>query len=167
MNGPVLLLGFVTAQRLVELVIARSNTRALLARGAIEHGAGHYPVIVAFHAVWLAGLWIVVLQDGASGRVLWWPAVLAFALLQVGRIWILATLGRRWTTRILVMPGETLVARGPYRWLSHPNYAVVAGEIAAVPLALGLPGYAVLASVLHAAVLWIRVGTENRALGRS
>ena len=77
---------------------------------------------------------------------------------------MLATLGTRWTTRIIVVPGETLVARGPYRLLSHPNYAVVVGEIAVLPLCLGLPWYALVFSLANTAVLTIRIRAENRAL---
>jgi methyltransferase len=160
-TGAVALLAVLTLQRLVELLVARANTRRLVSRGAVEHGAGHYPLIVAFHAGWLAGLWIL-----GPSRPLWMPGVWAFLLLQAGRAWVLASLGRRWTTRILVVPGEQLVARGPYRFVRHPNYVVVAGEIAAVPLALGLPAYAAVASLLHAAVLLIRIRAEDRALPR-
>jgi methyltransferase len=87
-----------------------------------------------------------------------------FIVLQIARFWVLFTLGRRWTIRVIVVPGERLVARGPYRYLRHPNYAVVAGEIAAVPLALGLPIYALAFSVLNAGVLAIRIPAENAAL---
>jgi methyltransferase len=159
MTGGVLLLGVLTLQRLAELVLARSNTRRLVQHGAVEHGRSHYPLIVAFHAAWLAGLWVL-----GWSQPIWVPGLVAVLLLQAGRFWVLGTLGRRWTTRIIVVPGEELVARGPFRWVRHPNYCIVAGEIAAVPLALGLPLYAVLASVVHAGVLWIRIRAEDRAL---
>ena len=131
------LLTFVTLQRLAELVYARRNTAALLARGAREIASEHYPYMVAMHAVWLIGLWFL-----AAGRPISpvWFAV--FMVLQGLRIWVLATLKGRWTTRIIVLPGAALVTSGPYRFLSHPNYAVVIGEIAALPLAFGLPLYA-------------------------
>jgi methyltransferase len=93
------------------------------------------------------------------------PIFLAlFAVLQIGRLWVLATLGRRWTIRVIAVAGEQLVVRGPYRWLRHPNYAIVIGEIAVVPLALGLPVYALAFSVLNAVVLAIRIPLENVAL---
>jgi methyltransferase len=159
MTGAVLLLSFVTLERLAELWLARRNTAALLARGAAEFAPGHYPLIVALHAAWLAGLWWLgrdaPLHPG-------WLAV--FLALQAARIWVLATLGRRWTTRIIVLPGEPLVRRGPYRVLSHPNYCVVVGEIAVLPLALGLPGYALAFSALNALVLAIRIRAERAAL---
>jgi methyltransferase len=158
----VIILVLVTLQRLSELVIARRNTRALLAQGAVEVGAAHYPLIVLLHAAWLIGLWLL-----AYDRAVNIPLILVFVVLQALRVWVLATLGRRWTTRIIVVPGETLVARGPYRLIPHPNYAVVIAEIAVLPLAFGLYWYAIAFSILNALVLTIRISAENRALGRS
>lgn len=159
MIWPIVLLSLVTAERLGELVLARRNTERLLARGAVEHGAGHYPLIVLLHAAWLAGLWLLAwnlpIQPG-------WLAV--FLVLQVLRVWVLASLGERWTTRIIVLPHAPLVARGPYRWLSHPNYVVVIGEIAVLPLVFGLAWYAVVFSLLNAAVLTVRIRAEAAAL---
>ncbi len=162
MTLPVIILALVTLQRLSELVIAQRNTRALLARGAMEVGASHYPLIVLLHAAWLIGLWIL-----ARDRAVNIPLILVFVVLQAFRVWILATLGPRWTTRIIVLPGEALVARGPYRLIPHPNYAVVVAEIAVLPLAFGLVWYAVIFSILNAIVLTIRISAENKALGRT
>ena len=159
MSFGVLLLALVTAERVAELVIARRNTEALLAAGGYETGASHYPLIVAVHAAWLAGLWIL-----APGEAIRWGFLLAFLLLQGIRIWILVTLGRRWTTRIIIVPGETLVARGPYRYLNHPNYAVVVGEIACLPLVFGLTEFALLFTLANGAVLWLRIRAEDAAL---
>ena len=155
----IVILAAVTAERLGELLLARRNTRRLLEGGGYEVAPGHYPLIVALHAAWLIGLWML-----APGRPvnLWFLAL--FALLQVLRAWTLLTLRRRWTTRIIVVPGEELVARGPYRFLRHPNYAVVVGEIACLPLAFGMPAYALLFSALNGLVLFIRIRAENRAL---
>ncbi len=153
------ILGLVTLQRLGELVLARRNTRRLLARGAVEIGAGHYPVIVALHAAWLAGLWLLAWNRPAD---LFWLAV--FIVLQGLRIWIIATLGGRWTTRIIVLPGAPLVKQGPYRFASHPNYVVVAAEIAVLPLVFGLWTYAVVFFALNAAILWVRIGAEAKDL---
>jgi methyltransferase len=155
----VVLLALVTAQRLAELWIARRNTAALLARGAVEVAPGHYPLIVLVHALWLSGLWIVGWARPVS---LAWLAV--YLALQALRAWTLLSLGPRWTTRIIVLPGAPLVATGPYRFVSHPNYFVVAGEIAVLPLCLGLPWYALAFSGANAAVLAIRVRAENAAL---
>ncbi len=159
MTPAILLLSFVTLARLIELWWARRNTRRLLAQGAVEHSPGHYPLIVALHAAWLAGLWLLGWSEAVSPV---WLAV--FIGLQLLRAWVLITLGRRWTTRILVLPGAPLVSTGPYRFLSHPNYAVVAGEIAVLPLCLGLGWYALVFSILNAAVLLIRIRAESAAL---
>lgn len=157
-----LVLGFVTLQRLSELVVARRNTSRLLAAGGHEVGAGHYPVMVALHAAWLAGLWLL-----APGRPVDTIALVAYFLVQPLRLWILMTLGRRWTTRIIVLPGAPLVESGPYRFLSHPNYVVVVAEIALLPLAFHLYWYALAFSLANAALLTVRVRTENAALARA
>ena len=156
---PALILALVTLHRLGELMLARRNTKALLARGAHEVGQGHYPLIVAVHAAWLAALWWL-----APGRPVIWPLVGLFLLLQAGRLWVLTTLGRRWTTRIIVLPDAPLVKDGPYRWLRHPNYAVVVGEIAVLPLAFGLWQLAALFTLLNGIVLAIRIRAEGQAL---
>ncbi len=155
----VAILGFVTAQRLIELPIARANTRRLLAAGGHEVAPGHYPLIVLVHASWLAALWWF-----APGRPIDLLLLGAFALVEVARVWVLQSLGPRWTTRIIVVPGEKRVARGPYRFVSHPNYVVVAAEIALLPLVFGLWQVALLFSALNASVLLIRIRAENRAL---
>lgn len=157
----VAILGYVTLERLVELVFAGRNTKRLLAKGAREHGAGHYPLIVAVHALWLATLWFLAIDRVPDP---FWLAM--YVLLQAARIWVLATLGPRWTTRIIVLPGEDLVKEGPYRFLNHPNYWVVIGEIAVLPLVFALPWVALAFTVLNAAALAVRIREENRALGR-
>lgn len=159
MSLAAVILALVTLQRLGELVLAGRNTRALLARGGIEVGAGHYPLIVAVHTAWLIALWICGWNHEVDLL-----ALALFMVLQGVRVWILATLGVRWTTRIIVLPGEKLVAAGPYRYLSHPNYAVVAGEIAVLPLTLHLPVVALFFTVLNAIVLTIRIRAETHAL---
>jgi methyltransferase len=153
------ILGLVTAERLAELALARRNTRRLLERGGVETGAEHYPIIVGLHAAWLAGLWALAWDRPAN---LAWLAV--YVVLQAFRAWVLLSLGSRWTTRIITVPGETLVQRGPYRFLPHPNYAVVVAEIAVLPLVFGLWAYAAVFSVLNASVLWIRIRAEGAAL---
>ena len=155
------LLAFVTLQRLAELAIARRNTRRLRAEGATEIGAGHYPLLVLLHTSWLAALWIFALGGYA---VIWWPAVAAYALAELARIWVMASLGRYWTTRIIVPRNASVVRRGPYRFLRHPNYWVVAAEIALLPLALGSWTLALIFSVLNAAVLAWRIRVEEGSL---
>ena len=154
-----IILALVTLQRLGELVLARRNTARLLARGAIEVGTDHYPLLVAMHAAWLIALWAYG-RDQHVNLI----ALAVFVALQAFRVWILATLGPRWTTRIIVLPGAPLVATGPYRFVSHPNYLVVIGEIAVLPLCLDLPWFALVFSAANLAVLAIRVRAENAAL---
>jgi len=153
------ILALVTLQRLGELVLSRRNTARLLARGAVEVGAGHYPLIVLVHAGWLTALWIWGRNQDVNLAIL-----AAFLLLQGLRLWILAALGPRWTTRIIVLPGAPLVVSGPYQYFPHPNYAVVVGEIALLPLALHLPVPALIFTVLNLTVLAIRIRAESRAL---
>lgn len=156
------LLTFVTLQRLAELVYARHNTAALLARGAREYAPEHYPFMVATHAAWLAGLWLL-----AIGRPVDPAWFLLFMALQALRLWVLATLKERWTTRIIILPGTALVRKGPYRLLSHPNYAIVVGEIAVLPLAFGMLFYAAIFSLLNGIILTIRIRAENACLRQS
>jgi methyltransferase len=153
------ILALVTLQRIGELVLSRYNTGRLKARGAIEIGANHYPLIVTVHAAWLIALWVWGRDQDVN-----LPALALFVALQGVRLWILATLGPRWTTRIIVLPGEPLVASGPYQYFSHPNYAIVAAEIALLPLALHLPLLALIFTALNAAVLVVRIRVEARAL---
>ena len=154
-----IILALVTVQRAGELVVARRNTRNLLARGAVELASGHYPLVVAVHAGWLVSLWVFGHDQPVNTN-----ALAAYLVLQGLRGWVFWTLGARWTTRIIVLPGERLVSAGPYRYLSHPNYAVVAGEIAVLPLVLQLPWIAAIFTILNAGVLAIRIRAENRAL---
>lgn len=153
------LVAFLVAQRLVELGFAQINTERLRAEGGVEFGAAHYPLMIALHASWLVGLWVL----GHDQHIVrFWLAV--FVLLQMGRLWVLASLGRRWTTRVIVLRGTAPVARGPYRWLKHPNYLIVVLEIAVIPLALGLPVFALVFSIANAAMLVYRIRIENEAL---
>ncbi len=162
MSVAALILALVTLQRLAELVIARRNTSALLALGGVEHAPGHYPAIVAMHALWLSGLWVLAYDAPVS-----WPLIAIFALLQAARIWTIASLGERWTTRIIVLPGAAPIRTGPYRYLSHPNYWIVVGEVAILPLAFGLPLFAVSFTIANAILLGIRIQAENRALAEA
>lgn len=159
MTAALIILTLVTLQRLSELVIAKRNTAGLMARGATEHGASHYPVMVLLHASWLAGLW----WFGWNATIIW-PLMICYIALQFIRVWILATLGKRWTTRILTVPNETLVARGPYRFMRHPNYALVLLEVPLLPLAFGLTWFALLYGLLNIAMLAWRINIEEAAL---
>ena len=157
----VIILALVTLQRLGELWLSNRNTRRLLAQGAQEHAPEHYRWVVGVHVLWLLALWLL-----APGRPIdgFWLAM--YVLIEIARIWVLASLGPRWTTRIIVLPDVELVRRGPYRWVDHPNYLVVVAEIAVLPLVFGLWQVTLIFSLVNAAALYVRIGHENRALGR-
>ena len=157
----ILILSLVTLQRVVELYIAHRNTKRLLANGGFEVGSNHYPIMVALHTLWLGGLWYLVLFQNPVVSMPW---IFAYLVLEAGRGWIIAALGSRWTTRIIIVPGETLVDEGPYKFFRHPNYMVVAGEIFILPMAFGLWWYAILFTALNAAMLYWRIRSEDEAL---
>lgn len=153
-----ILLAFLVAQRLGELALSRRNTARLLAKGATEHGAGHYSYMVGLHGAWLLTLiWFGIGQDLS----LPWLAV--FVALQLARVWIIWSLGERWTTRIIVLPAP-LVTKGPFAWTKHPNYLLVIAEMLTVPMIFGLPVVAAVFSALNAAMLVVRISTEEEAL---
>ncbi|AWB09048.1 hypothetical protein A6A40_29120 (plasmid) [Azospirillum humicireducens] len=150
----------VAAQRLLELVVARRNTARLLAEGAREVGAAHYPLFVVLHAGWLLALFLAV---PANAPIDGWLLAL-FLLLQAGRGWVVVTLGRFWTTRIITLDGAPLVRRGPFRWVRHPNYLVVAGELAVLPLVFGNVWIAVVATLLNIPLTRRRIRVEEEVL---
>jgi methyltransferase len=154
----------VAIQRLLELALSRRNERRLLARGAVERGSGHYPVIVAIHSLWLVSTLVEGLLRGPEPPA-WWPVPLAvFLLVQPLRYWAILSLGENWNTRVLVVPGGKLVRTGPYRYFPHPNYVVVVVEVLTFPLIFGAWITAIIFSLLNAALLYVRIRTENRAL---
>ncbi|HEY5427001.1 MAG TPA: isoprenylcysteine carboxylmethyltransferase family protein [Candidatus Tumulicola sp.] len=155
-----IVLGLVVVQRVVELLYARRNAVRLLARGGVEAGASHYPLFVLLHAAWLIAM--AVLVPPATPPNWWLLAV--YGLLQLIRIWIVATLGPYWTTRIVTLAGAPLVRRGPYRYLRHPNYVVVCAEIVVLPLAFGAVDIAIAFSILNAALLAWRIRVEEGAI---
>lgn len=160
MIAALIIIGLVAAQRLAELAYARRNTRALLAKGAVEVGRAHYPLFVLLHGSWLVAI-VAMLSPSPP---IHWPALAALVVLQALRLWVIATLGPYWTTRIVTLPDAPLVRGGPYRFLRHPNYAVVVGEIAVLPLVFGQVGVAIVFSILNAALLWWRIRIEDQAL---
>jgi methyltransferase len=155
-----LLVALIVLQRLIELVIARINTRRLLAEGAVEHGAGHYPLIVALHTAWLVSLVVFVPSDAIINPVL----LVIFIALQLGRVWVLTSLGRYWTTRVITVPGRPLVKRGPFRLVRHPNYMIVEAELIVVPLIVGAWELAIVFGIANALVLAWRIRVEETAL---
>lgn len=152
--------GLVAAQRAVELAVARRNTQHLLAAGAVEHGRAHYWLFPALHAAWLAALLLAVPWDT---RPSWW-LLGAYAALQPLRIWVLATLGGRWTTRIITIPGAAPVRHGPYRFVRHPNYLIVAAEIPLLPAGFGAWALSALFGAANIALLAWRIRIEDNAL---
>jgi methyltransferase len=155
-----LIVALVALQRLAELALSARNTRRLLESGGIEHGRDHYPFFILLHGGWLLALLLLVPWDRPPS----WPLLALFLLLQPLRLWIVASLGRHWTTRVIVVPGQALVRRGPYRFLRHPNYLLVTMEIALLPLAFDAFAIALVASLLNLVLLRRRIRVENTAL---
>lgn len=150
----------VAAQRLWELWLADRNTKRLLADGAVEVGAAHYPLFILLHASWLAAIAIVTPWTMVPN--LWWLGL--YLVLQLGRLWVISTLGRFWTTRIITLPTAPLVRSGPYRFVRHPNYVVASLEIAVLPLVFGQVWIALAWSVANALLVAWRIRIEDRAL---
>ncbi|MEP6830242.1 MAG: isoprenylcysteine carboxylmethyltransferase family protein [Rhizomicrobium sp.] len=154
------IIALVILQRAGELVLANRNTQKLKAQGAVEIGAQHYRFIVLLHMAWLmAVLWLM-----PAPLVIYWGWIVVFLLLQAARVWVIASLGPYWTTRIISLPGVPLVKRGPYRFVRHPNYLVVAGEILALPLAFGEIWVAIVFFIANAVVLTWRIRQEETGL---
>ncbi|MET7921744.1 isoprenylcysteine carboxyl methyltransferase family protein [Streptomyces avermitilis] len=160
-----LLVATVAAERVVELVVARRNERWSTARGAIVTGQGHYPAMVVLHTALLVGcLAEVWLADRPFVPALAWPMLAMLAGSQALRWWCIGTLGPRWNTRVIVVPGLPLVTSGPYRLLRHPNYVAVVAEGVALPLVHTAWVTAAVFTVLNAVLLTVRIRCENRAL---
>ncbi|MDN0200674.1 isoprenylcysteine carboxylmethyltransferase family protein [Streptomyces sp. S.PNR 29] len=164
---PLLVLA-VAAERVAELVVARRNAAWTLARDGVEHGRGHYPVMVALHT----GLLVCcLLEPVLAGRpflpAVGWPMLALAVLAQALRWWCITTLGPYWNTRVIVVPGARLVGAGPYRFLRHPNYVAVVVEVAALPLVHCAWLTATVFTVANAVLLAVRVRCENAALGQA
>jgi methyltransferase len=159
-NWVVVIVALVATQRAAEMALAARNTRALLARGGVEVGTRHYPLFVLLHGAWLAAVFFLVPAHTKPS----WAWLTVFILLQALRLWIIHSLGPFWTTRVITLANAPLVRRGPYRFLRHPNYVVVAAEIAVLPLVFGAWRVAVVFSLLNLALLAWRIRVEDRAL---
>ncbi len=160
-RSPVIwIVGLVALQRLGELVLSNYNTKRLLARGAREVGGGHYPVMVLLHLSWLVAMVALTPLDTWPN---WW-LIGAFVVLQLLRVWVLATLGPYWTTRVITLDSAPLITGGPFRYVRHPNYWIVAAEIAVLPLAFGRWEIAIVWSILNALLLRHRIAVEGAAL---
>lgn len=147
-------------QRLAELPYAARNTKRLLAQGGVEVGRAHYPLFIVLHAGWLIAIALALPPQPP----IYWPFLGAYVVLELLRVWVLVTLGPYWTTRIITLPDAPLVETGPYRYLRHPNYWIVVGEVALLPLVFGETAIAIIFSLLNAALLFWRIRIENAAL---
>jgi methyltransferase len=156
---PIVLL-LVAALRILELAIARRNTRRLLAEGAIEAGSAHYPLIVALHLAWFLALLFLVPWEQPPA----WSWLIFFLLLQPLRLWVIATLGRFWTTRVISLPGAPLVRRGPFRFVRHPNYLIVELELISLPLAFDAAWIALAFGLANAVIIAWRIRIEDSLL---
>ncbi|WNG88979.1 isoprenylcysteine carboxyl methyltransferase family protein [Mycobacterium sp. ITM-2016-00317] len=156
----------IAVERLVELVVSRRNARWSFAHGGKEFGRSHYPAMVSMHALLLVSCVVeVATQHRPLLPWLGWPMVALVAASTAMRWWCVATLGKHWNPRLIVIPNAELVQKGPYRLLHHPNYTAVAVEVAALPLVHSAWWTAVVFSLANAAILRIRITSENRALG--
>jgi methyltransferase len=150
----------VALQRMFELAYARHNTVKLRRLGAMEVDAGGYPFFVLLHASWLASLALFVPATTPP----YWPLLGCFALLQIGRIWVILSLGSCWTTRLVTLPNAPLVHTGPYRYFRHPNYLLVIAEVTLLPLAFGAVAIAAIFSALNLMMIARRIRIEDGVL---
>lgn len=159
-----ILLIFLIVQRLAELVVAKRYALRAFEDGGYEVGRGHYKWMTGTHVLFFLGFLIEVAgYRGGTGT--WFPFWFGvFVTAQIGRYWIITTLGRYWNTRIIVVPGMKRVRTGPYRYLRHPNYLIVVVELLAVPLMFDAYVTAAGAAILNALVLRVRIRAENQAL---
>ncbi|MGM9967571.1 MULTISPECIES: isoprenylcysteine carboxyl methyltransferase family protein [unclassified Rummeliibacillus] len=160
----VIVFTLICIQRLVELRIAKRNEQYMKQRGAIEFGQSHYPFIVALHILFLCSLLLEYLVKSPSLNVLWVLLLTLFFLLQISRIWVIKSLGHFWNTKIIVLPNANLVKKGPYKWISHPNYVIVALEILVIPLIFQAYFTAVIFTILNMVMMLVRIPAEEAAL---
>ncbi len=162
----VIVFTLICIQRLVELRIAKRNEQYMKQRGAIEFGQSHYPFIVSLHILFLCSLLLEYLVKSPSLNVLWVLLLTLFFLLQISRIWVIKSLGHFWNTKIIVLPNANLVKKGPYKWISHPNYVIVALEILVIPLIFQAYFTAVIFTILNMVMMLVRIPAEEAALKR-
>jgi methyltransferase len=157
-------IALVITQRIVEVMIANRNARWIKSQGGYEVGKEHYKYIVALHALFFVSLIIEVTV--IDSRFVFWAVapLIIFLLAQFGRVWALSALGRFWNTRIMILPGAKVIAKGPYRYLRHPNYVIVVTELACLPLIFQAYWTAILFTIMNALILSIRIKVEEKAL---
>ncbi len=159
-----LFVGCIIAQRVIELVVAKRNERWIKARGGVEFGARHYPIIVLIHTTFLMTMILEVLSFERELSYFWVVLLVGFFLTQGMRIWAIRSLGPYWNTKIIVLPGASVVKKGPYRFIKHPNYVIVALEIVLIPLMFNAYITAIIFTIFNLLILAIRIPTEERAL---
>lgn len=160
----VMVFTIICIQRLVELRIAKGNERYMKKHGAIEFGQSHYPFIVILHILFLGSLLTEYILKDKPPSPLWISLIGLFLLLQIGRIWAIKSLGPYWNTKIIVLPNAHLVKKGPYKWIPHPNYLIVALEFAVIPLIFQAYFTAILFTILNMIMMFVRIPAEEAAL---
>ena len=150
----------VLVQRGLEELHSRRNTRALIAKGAVEAGRSYYPVVAAAHLAWIASIFFLISADAP----VIWPLLMIYLLLQIVRYWAIRTLGRYWTHRIITVHDAPVVKVGPYRLLKHPNYAVTLAETLLLPSVFGAFALGVIMTAVWAAVIGYKIELEDAAL---
>lgn len=162
-----IVLSIVILQRLVELVIAKRNEKWMKDQGAFEAGASHYPLMVGMHILFFIVFIIEVSFFDRQLSPIWQILLAIFLLAQLLRVWCLASLGKFWNTKIIVLPDADVIRRGPYKWIRHPNYVIVATEILVLPLLFGAFLTAVLFSILNIWMMSVRIPAEEKALKKA
>ncbi|WP_335869656.1 isoprenylcysteine carboxyl methyltransferase family protein [Bacillus sp. 2205SS5-2] len=161
---PILFVGIVVVQRLIELVIARNNEKWMKSQGAIEYGKGHYKFMVLIHSLFFVSLLIEFKWTGGKVHSLWLLFLILFLLAQIGRVWVLSSLGKYWNTKILVLPNADVVAKGPYKYMKHPNYVLVTIELIVIPIMFQAYWTLFFFGCLNQLILAVRIPEEEKAL---
>jgi methyltransferase len=156
----IIFISFFVLQRLSELYIARKNEQWLVAQGAVQYGQGHYPFIIVLHTLFIISIITEYIIRG--GTQMSWIFLTIFIVILLFKFWALSSLGKYWNTKIYRIPGVYPVKKGPYKFLKHPNYMEVVCEIAIIPLVFHLYYTAVIFTILNAAMLTVRIRTENQ-----
>jgi methyltransferase len=159
-----IVISIVILQRLVELVVAKRNEKWMRGQGAFEAGAAHYPVMVSMHIAFFISLIAEVLLFDKSLSSVWILFLIIFLVTQLARIWCLTSLGKFWNTKIIILPGADVVQKGPYKWIRHPNYVIVATELLVLPLMFSAYFTAIIFSFLNVWMLSVRIPAEEKAL---
>lgn len=158
------ILSVIIIQRLVELVIARSNEQWMKQRGAIEKGKKHYKWFIIVHTLFFLSLIAEIIFRNPQSFSFNYVLFTAFIITQIGRIWCIATLGKFWNTKIIIAPQFDVIKRGPYKYVKHPNYIIVGIELFVIPSLFGAWFTAIVFPILHALLLYVRIPVEEKAV---